>query len=174
MKSDIRHAKGFTLMELFVVIAIIGALVGVSVPITKAMVAKSRESACLSNLREIGVAVELYLGENSGVLPDLEIGREDKSSDAAVMETVLIDYVGSEDVFHCPADFDEFGKSGCSYNWNHTQSGRLVSQMSFFGEDKPERIPLVSDKEDWHPGGTNILYADYSISNEVRFITLED
>jgi prepilin-type processing-associated H-X9-DG protein len=161
-------------MELLIVIAIIGALAGISVPIAKAMIAKSRESACLGNLRQIGVAVELYLGDNSGVLPDLEIGREDKSSDAAVMETVLIEYVENEDVFHCPADFKEFGKSGSSYNWNHTQSGRQVNQMSFFGEDKPERIPLVSDKEAWHPGGTNFLYADYSSSNKVRFITLED
>ncbi|MGJ8643565.1 MAG: type II secretion system protein [Luteolibacter sp.] len=168
------HSKGFTLFELMIVIAIIGALVGISVPVTRSMVAKSRQSACLGNLRQIGMSIQFYMDENSGILPNLEIGRQDKASDAPVMETVLIDYIESEDVFHCPADHEHFAESGCSYNWNHTQSGRLVSQMSFFGEDKPERIPLVSDKESWHPNGTNFLYADYSSSNKVRFVTIEE
>ncbi|MEP2776653.1 MAG: type II secretion system protein [Luteolibacter sp.] len=174
MKRAIRYREGFTLIELMIVIAIIAVLVGLSVPITRSMVAKSRESSCLGNLRQIGMATQLYMDDNSGVLPNLEIGRADKSSDVPVMETVLNQYIESEEMFHCPADFEEFGKSGCSYNWNHTQSGRLLSQMSFFGEDKPERIPLVSDKEAWHPKGTNFLYADYSSSNKVRFVTGEE
>lgn len=173
-KGSQRYTKGITLMELLIVIAIIGSLVGISIPVTRSMVAKGQESACLANLRQIGVAVELYLGDNSRVLPDLEIGRADRSAEVDVIETVLIDYLESEDAFHCPADHEHFAESGCSYNWNHTQSGRSVNEMSFFGEDKPERIPLVSDKEDWHPSGTNILYADFSITNEVRFITREN
>ena len=166
--------KGFTLLELMVVIAIVAVLAGVSVPISRSLVAKSHQSACLGNLRQIGSAVQFYIDDNSGVLPELAVGRENKSSDIPVLETVLIDYVESEEMFHCPADHDEFAKTGCSYNWNHTQSGRLVSEMSFFGEEKAERIPLVSDKEDWHPRGTNFLYADYSSSNKVRFVTGED
>lgn len=174
MKRQDLNNEGFTLLEVMIVIAIVAALVGISVPITRAMVAKSKESVCLGNLRQIGMAIELYVRDNSGVLPNLAIGRDDKTSDIPVLETVLIQYVESEEVFRCPADYEEFGKTGCSYHWNHLQSGRLMTQMLFFGEDKPERIPLVSDKEDWHPKGTNFLYADYSSSSKVRFVTGEE
>jgi prepilin-type processing-associated H-X9-DG protein len=47
-----------------------------------------------------------------------------------------------------------------------------VTNLSFFGiEDRPEKIPLVSDKEAWHPDGTNFLYADFSGSSQIRFTT---
>lgn len=174
MKTNACRGRGFTIMELLIVVAIVAALVGISVPVSRSLVAKGQQAACLGNLRQIGASIQFYLDDNGGVLPELAIGREDKLSDIPVMETVLIDYIESEDVFHCPADHEQFAESGCSYNWNHTQSGLLVSQMSFFGEEKPERIPLVSDKEDWHPQGTNFLYADYSSSNKVRFVTGEE
>ena len=164
----------FTLMELLVLIAILGALAGISIRLSQVMIGKSRQSACLGNLPQIGVAVGRYVGDHAGELPDLDIGRESKASDAPVLETVLLSYLENEDAFRCPADFEEFEKTGCSYHWNHTQSGRQLSQLAFFGEERRGRIPLVSDKEDWHPGGTNFLYADYSSSSDVRFVTGEE
>jgi prepilin-type processing-associated H-X9-DG protein len=47
-----------------------------------------------------------------------------------------------------------------------------VSKLSFFGiKDRPDKIPLVIDKEAWHPHGTNFLYADQSSSSKARFAT---
>jgi prepilin-type N-terminal cleavage/methylation domain-containing protein/prepilin-type processing-associated H-X9-DG protein len=170
--SRMQPLLGFTLTELLVVIVIIAVLGGIAYPVSMSMIAKGREAACLGNLRSIGIGLQGYLQDNGNRLPELALGRESKSSPEPVIETVLLPYVDNADAFHCPADKDQFAKSGSSYNWNITQNGLPISKVAFFGiEDRPEAVPLVSDKESWHPGGTNFLYADSSSSNKVRFVT---
>jgi prepilin-type N-terminal cleavage/methylation domain-containing protein len=162
--------RGFTLMELLIVLAVVAVLAGIGVPLGRSALAKSREAACLNQLRGLGVALESYLQDHNQVLPDLVMGRSSKSDDSPVLETVLLPYVGSEDAFKCPQDSAEFAKSGSSYFWNHLQSKLPVSRLAFFGiNDRPDKIPLISDKESWHPHGTNFLYADQSSSNKLRF-----
>lgn len=163
---------GFTLVEMLIVIAIIAALGGIAYPVSMSMIRKSREAACLGNLRQIGIGLQGYLQDNGNRLPELALGRESKNSPEPALETVLLEYVGGAEVFHCPADKAQFAKTGCSYNWNITQNGLPISKVTFLGiEDRPEAVPLVSDKESWHPNGTNFLYADSSSSNKARFVT---
>ena len=86
--------------------------------------------------------------------------------------TELASYLSDPEVFHCPADHVEFERSGCSYIWNASQSGRHRLRLEFFGKTGDDhRIPLVIDKESWHPGesGVNFLYADMSASSKVQF-----
>jgi prepilin-type N-terminal cleavage/methylation domain-containing protein/prepilin-type processing-associated H-X9-DG protein len=162
--------SGFTLMEFLIVLVVIAALAGIGIPLGKSMVAKSREAACLNQLRLLGVALESYLQDHNQILPDLAMGRSSRSDNSPVMETVLLSYVETPDAFKCPQDSKEFEKSGSSYFWNHLQSGLPVSKVAFFGvKDRPDKIPLISDKEAWHPNGTNFLYADQTSSNQVRF-----
>lgn len=161
---------GFTLVELLVVITITATLLGIGIPMTRSMIARSREAACLDKLRSLGVALQSYLQEHNNTMPVLKAGRASKSDDEPVLETALFPYLGSEDAFHCPADAGEFAKSGSSYLWNSTQNGLPYGDLSFFGiKDRPDKIPLIIDKEAWHPGGTNFLYADLSSSNKPRF-----
>ncbi len=162
--------RAFTLVELLVVIAVIAALAVIGIGIGRSVLAKSRQAACLNNLRSLGVALESYLQEHNRILPKLAAGRASKTDDIPVLETVLLPYVQSADSFKCPQDSKQYEKSGSSYLWNSTQSGVPVSEMVFFGiKDRPDKIPLITDKEAWHPGGTNFLYADQTSSNQVRF-----
>jgi prepilin-type N-terminal cleavage/methylation domain-containing protein/prepilin-type processing-associated H-X9-DG protein len=164
------NRRGFTLVEMLIVVAVVVTLAGIGVPLVKSALAKSREAACLTKLRSLGVALEGYLQDHNQILPELAMGRSSRADDAPVLETVLLPYVETPDAFKCPQDDREFAKSGSSYFWNHLQNGLPVSKLSFFGiEDRPDRIPLISDKESWHPGGTNFLYADQTSSNKVRF-----
>ena len=166
--------RGFTLTEMLVVLVIIAALAGIAVPVVRSGIDSAKQSNCLSNLRQIGVALEKYSQDHAQRMPVMEAGRRSRGEDVPVLDTVLLDYVGSEDVFRCPADSEEWRKSGSSYLWNSTLSGLPKNGLSFFGTDAPGRIPLVIDKEAWHPKadeGTNFLYADYSASHQFRFAT---
>lgn len=162
--------RGFTLTEMLIVLAVVATLAGIGIPIGRSVLAKSRGAACLNQLRSLGVALESYLSDHNQILPNLAMGRSSKSDDSPVLETVLLSYVETPDAFKCPQDSREFEKSGSSYFWNHLQSELPVSRVAFFGiTGRPDKIPLVSDKEAWHPGGTNFLYADQTSSNRIRF-----
>jgi prepilin-type N-terminal cleavage/methylation domain-containing protein len=162
--------RGFTLIELLVVIGIIGALAAIIYPISRSMIGKSREAACLTKLRSLGVGLQGYLQDHNNKMPELLVGRASKTEDVPVLDTVLLPYLQTPDAFQCPADKVRFEKTGSSYLWNSTQNGLLVSQLAFFGiKDRPDKIPLIIDKEAWHPHGTNYLYADLSSSNQTRF-----
>lgn len=167
-----RKKRGFTLIELLVVLAIIGALAAIMYPISRSVIGKSREAACLTNLRSLGVGLQSYLQDNNNKMPELKVGRTSRSEAVPVLDTVLLPYLHSPDAFRCPTDKVQFEKTGSSYLWNSTQNGLLVSQLAFFGiKDRPDKIPLITDKEAWHPHGTNYLYADLSSSNQTRFNT---
>ncbi len=163
--------RGFTLTELMITLAVVAALAGVAYPVGRSLLAKSREASCHGQLRSLGVALQGYLQDHQQTLPDLAVGRSSRDEEVPVLETVLLPYVETADAFKCPQDPEEYINSGSSYAWNSTQNGRRTSQLEFFGIDdnRPQQIPLIADKEAWHPSGANILYADMTSANQLRF-----
>jgi prepilin-type processing-associated H-X9-DG protein/prepilin-type N-terminal cleavage/methylation domain-containing protein len=167
-------SPGFTLVEAALVVAILGLLAAVAISVVGAVLDRSRETRCLSNLRQIGLAVQAYAADHEQTLPDLRAGRNSKNEAGPVMDEVLLPYAGCPDIFRCPGDRRGlFESTGSSYFWNYlpvlrddgTKNLRLPSlEFSLTGARDPARIPLVADKEAFHGGGkrSNILYADGS------------
>jgi prepilin-type N-terminal cleavage/methylation domain-containing protein/prepilin-type processing-associated H-X9-DG protein len=69
MRSSPASPRGFTLIELLVVIAIIAILAALLLPSLASAKQAGRKAACLSNLRQIGIAVEGYAHDNGGRIP---------------------------------------------------------------------------------------------------------
>ena len=74
-----KSRKGFTLVELLVVIAVIGILIALLLPALAATRDGARAVVCKSNLRQIGLSLHTYAEGHGGRFPWTEHSDEDKS-----------------------------------------------------------------------------------------------
>jgi prepilin-type N-terminal cleavage/methylation domain-containing protein/prepilin-type processing-associated H-X9-DG protein len=67
--SNQNTKRGFTLIELLVVIAIIALLAAIIFPVFAQVRGKARSTTCQSNLRQIGIAIQMYSQDYDGMAP---------------------------------------------------------------------------------------------------------
>ncbi len=66
---SIKKSKGFTLIELMIVVAIIGILAAVAIPKFADLVTKSKEAAVKGNVGSVRSAISIYYGDTEGIHP---------------------------------------------------------------------------------------------------------
>lgn len=178
---------GFTLIELLVAIGIVAVLVALILPITSAVLERTRAAGCLNNLRGFGVAFQSYASDNSGYLVHSD-GDWESLLDGYVSPSYA-DFTNgkvrsSHSIFVCPSVHPITGNLYYGLNGEFRASSppkspdpSLISQASI---SYPSRHVILSDTSGsrWittshvdsmlnvngltnrHNGHPNFLYAD--------------
>jgi prepilin-type N-terminal cleavage/methylation domain-containing protein/prepilin-type processing-associated H-X9-DG protein len=94
-------AGGFTLIELLVVIAILAVLMAILSPALNRAREQGKKVVCLSNMRQMGIALQAYLVENDNRLPPSSCNLSDPNQ---YWLRILTTYTRENLLFRCPSD----------------------------------------------------------------------
>ncbi|MCM8771468.1 MAG: prepilin-type N-terminal cleavage/methylation domain-containing protein [Candidatus Omnitrophica bacterium] len=89
--------KGFTLIELLVVVVIIAILAAMLLPALSKARERARQAACMNNMKQWGLALEMYLNDYEGYFPP---SRNVQTSPYKYWYDYLCTYIGKEDLDH--------------------------------------------------------------------------
>ena len=173
---------GFTLVELLVVIGIIAVLIAILLPVLSVARERSRRTACLSNLHQLGQGMLMYAGENRDHLPNGNprgAARNYIGTNLVLVNLSALYLRRGPAVFHCPSDQDPSPVEIDTADYTLPNSARVsydFYSVFFLPEYGPlvarlrGRAPLAWDLHGGAPvpdpdqnhgvGGGNVVFSD--------------
>jgi len=133
----INTKRGFTLIELLVVIAIIAILAAILFPVFAKVREKARQTSCLSNEKQLGLAIIQYTQDYDEKLPAGSSSTGAGSVTGGFGWTgTIYSYVKSTGMLKCPDDSTTGGTTGginyvpVSYGFNSNAAGTAAAQFT--------------------------------------------
>ena len=176
--------RGFTLIELLVVIAIIAILAAILFPVFARAREKARQTSCLSNLKQLGLAWQMYAQDYDEIGPFCQVNNLGGMG-TAHWPFLLKGYVKNNQIFDCPSYTKRYdggqtynGTAGPSYGQNvylgSETGGNTRPAVSLGQIEYPSETPLHWDTgndnpigwfnadylEDRHNGQVNMNFCD--------------
>jgi prepilin-type N-terminal cleavage/methylation domain-containing protein len=150
-----RRKHGFTLLELIVVISIIAILAAILFPVFAQARERARSVSCASNLKQLGLALQLYAPDYRGYFPPA----------ADTFMDPLMPYVKNEMIFVCPSGLSEvwlrLNPSTPSQPYVNGQGHRVVTAYLYEpGHCNDDRATerLLFDSELRHAETGNVMF----------------
>lgn len=116
MKQTLRP-KGFTLIEVLIVLGIVAGLAALLFPVFSRVREKGRSAVCQSNLKQIAIAMQQYVQDNNGTYPAMQYVQASK---IVRWNDAIMPYVKDHAIFRCPtrqSKNPENPETDYSYNW---------------------------------------------------------
>jgi prepilin-type N-terminal cleavage/methylation domain-containing protein len=163
------HRTGFTLIELLVVIAIIAILAAILFPVFAQAREKARQTACLSNVMQLGKAYLMYLQDNDETFPPHVTERTAPTTvpDTAAgrapytYKTKLDPYLKNQQVYKCPSAPD----------WPDAAAGRWYT--TDYGNNHNEaKLPNAVHQADY-AGTGSIDLSDFGFNDDTTLAQLK-
>lgn len=169
---------GFTLVELLVSIAIIGVLIGLLLPAVQYARGAARRSQCLSQLHNIGIALERYMDSHGSQAMYPDAAKMPKTKNPLKLPSlvqIVAPYIETDTlVFGCPGDDVYYAREGISYEYPPLGPPKiqLKTRQKLLNGDTSPNVPhssptiiLTYDFEAFHGpegenGSRNFLYMD--------------
>ncbi len=154
--------SGFTLIELLVVIAIIAILAAILFPVFSRAREQARKTTCLSNMKQIGMALAMYTQDWDETLPfwrtPCHYDWANYPPGGLFWMEQLMPYLKNLDVFRCPSSSQEWGWYGdcypgqfgrenirCNYGYNEIIMNGGVAWSCANGAHKLARLTAPSE-----------------------------
>ena len=130
--------SGFTLIELLVVIAIISILAAILFPVFAQAREKARETACLSNMKQIALGLIQYVDDYDGTMPgasmSVPVSTLSNAGDSREpIDMQLMPYIKSNNVWTCPSDHGNRNPptNTAAYSWYDVSYRSLALYRSY-------------------------------------------